>query len=256
VTDPFDFAGNVALVTGASSGMGRRIAVLLAQRGAAVAVAARSADRLKDLVEEITSAGGKALAVRLDVRNVAAFGPAVDGVESALGPISILINNAGVARFERAAQATAGTVEHYNEMFNINLRGPYFLTAEVGRRMIERKRGGQILNISSASALKPMPGYAAYCASKAALNHFTRVLALEWAAHQINLNVICPGHILSEMTREFVGTDAGARLRETLPRKRVGTPEDLDCMVLALVSPANRFTTGATIAVDDGIAVS
>jgi 2-dehydro-3-deoxy-D-gluconate 5-dehydrogenase len=96
----------------------------------------------------------------------------------------------------------------------------------------------------------------AYCASKAALNHFTRVLALEWVPHQINVNVIRPGHILSEMTREFGGTGAGARLRESLPRKRIGTPEDLDCMVLPLVSPANRFTTGAEVTVYDGIAVS
>jgi 3-oxoacyl-[acyl-carrier protein] reductase len=254
--DPFDLTEQVAFVTGASSGMGRRMAVLLAERGAAVAAAARSTDKLKDLVEEITRAGGKALAVKLDVREVAAFSPAVDAVEAALGPISILINNAGVAHFERAAKPTVETLSRYDEMLEINLRGPYFLTAEVGRRMIERKRGGQILNISSASGLKPMPGFAAYCASKAALIQFTRTVALEWAAHQINVNVICPGHILSEMTRELTGTDAGAKLRESLPRRRVGTPADLDCMVLGLVSPASRFTTGAVVAVDDGIAVS
>jgi 3-oxoacyl-[acyl-carrier protein] reductase len=256
LTDLFNLAGQVALVTGASSGMGRRMAVLLAERGAAVAVAARGADRLKDLVAEITGAGGKALAVKLDVSAVAAFAPAVDAVEAALGPISTLINNAGVAHPERVVQATVGTVQRYDEMFDINLRGPYFLTAEIGRRMIERNRGGQILNISSASAHKTMPGYAAYGASKAALSHFTRVLALEWAAHRINVNAICPGYILTEMTREFSGTNAGVKVRDSLPRKRIGTAEDLDCMVLALVSPANRFTTGAVVSVDDGIAVS
>jgi 3-oxoacyl-[acyl-carrier protein] reductase len=256
LTDLFNLAGQVALVTGASSGMGRRMAVLLAERGAAVAVAARGADKLKDLVEEITDAGGKALAVKLDVSDVAAFGPAVDTVEAALGPISTLINNAGVAHAERVVQANVGAVQRFDEMFEINLRGPYFLTAEVGRRMIERKRGGQILNISSASARKTMPGYAAYGASKAALSHFTRVLALEWSAYRINVNAICPGYILTEMTREFTGTDAGAKVRDSLPRKRIGAPEDLDCMVLALVSPANRFTTGAVVSVDDGIAVS
>ena len=256
MTELFNLAGQVALVTGASSGMGRRMAVLLAERGAAVAVAARGADRLKDLVEEITGAGGKALAVKLDVSDVAAFAPAVDAVEAAFGPISTLINNAGVAYVEHVVQETVRTVQLYDEMFDINLRGPYFLTAEIGRRMIERRRGGQILNISSASAHKAMPGYAAYSASKAALSHFTRVLALEWAAHRINVNAICPGYMLTGMTSEFIGTDAGVKVRDSLPRKRVGTPEDLDCMVLALVSPANRFTTGAVVAVDDGIAVS
>jgi NAD(P)-dependent dehydrogenase (short-subunit alcohol dehydrogenase family) len=256
LTDLFNLAGQVALVTGASSGMGRRMAVLLAERGAAVAVAARGADRLKDLVEEISGAGGKALAVKLDVSDVAAFAPAVDAVEAALGPISTLINNAGVAHVERVVQANVGAVRRFDEMFDINLRGPYFLTAEIGRRMIERKRGGQILNISSASASKTMPGYAAYGASKAALSHFTRVLALEWAAYRINVNAICPGYILTEMTREFTGTDSGAKVRDSLPRKRIGAPEDLDCMVLALVSPANRFTTGAVVSVDDGIGVS
>jgi NAD(P)-dependent dehydrogenase (short-subunit alcohol dehydrogenase family) len=230
--------------------------VLLAKRGAAVAVAARGADRLKDLVEEISGAGGKALAVKLDVSDVAAFAPAVDAVEAAFGPISTLINNAGVAYVEHVVQATVRALQRYDEMFDINLRGPYFLTAEIGRRMIERRRGGQILNISSASADKAMPGYAAYSASKAALSHFTRVLALEWAAHRINVNAICPGYMLTGMTSEFIGTDAGAKVRDSLPRKRVGTPEDLDCLVLALVSPANRFTTGAVVAVDDGIAVS
>jgi 3-oxoacyl-[acyl-carrier protein] reductase len=236
--------------------MGRRMAVLLAERGAAVAAGARSPDRLTTLVEEITAAGGRAFAVRLDMTDVTAFGRAIDTAEAALGPISILINNAGIARYGRVAKETAATVDQYDEMLSVNLRGPYFLTAEVGRRMIGRGQGGRIVNISSASGIKPTLGMSAYCASKAALNHFTRVLALEWAAHQINVNVICPGHIISEMTREFAGTNAGARLRESLPRKRIGTPEDLDCMVLALVSPANRFTTGAVVTVDDGIAVS
>jgi 3-oxoacyl-[acyl-carrier protein] reductase len=254
--DPFDLSGQVAFVTGASSGMGRHMAVLLAERGAAVAAAARSADKLKDLVEEIARAGGKALAVELDIRDVAAFAPAVDAVENALGPIGILINNAGVAHFEPALKATVETVSRYDAMLETNLRGPYFLTAEIGRRMIERKRGGQILNIASASGLKPTAGLSAYCASKAALIQLTRTLALEWAAHQINVNVICPGYILTEITRELDSSSAGANLRANFPRRRIGGPEDLDCLVLPLVSPANRFTTGAVVAVDDGISVS
>jgi NAD(P)-dependent dehydrogenase (short-subunit alcohol dehydrogenase family) len=136
MNDPFDLTGQVAFVTGASAGLGRRMAVLLAERGAAVAVAARGADRLTTLVEEITAAGGKAFAVRLDMSEVAGFGRAVDAAEAVLGPISILINNAGVAHYQQVAKATADTIDQYDETLNINLRGPYFLTAEVGRRMI------------------------------------------------------------------------------------------------------------------------
>jgi NAD(P)-dependent dehydrogenase (short-subunit alcohol dehydrogenase family) len=256
MNDPFDLTGQVAFVTGASAGLGRRMAVLLAERGAAVAVAARGADRLTTLVGEITAAGCKAFAVRLDMTEVAGFERAVDAAEAVLGPISILINNAGIAHYQHVAKATADTIEQYDEMLNINLRGPYFLTAEVGRRMIERGQGGRILNISSASGIKPTVGMSAYCASKAALDQLTRTLALEWATHKINVNAICPGHILSDMTREFAASNRGRKFLESFPRKRIGVPEDLDCMVLALVSPKNRFTTGAVVTVDDGFVVS
>jgi 3-oxoacyl-[acyl-carrier protein] reductase len=253
VSELFDLTGQVAFVTGASSGMGRRMAALLARHGASVAVAARSVDKLATLVEEIAALGRKAVAVPLDVSEVTAVAPAVAAAEAALGPVDILINNAGVAYHQRAVKATAAL---YDEMMNVNLRGPYFLASEIGRRMIERGQGGRILNISSSSGLKPMAGYSAYSTSKAALIHLTRVLALEWASHQINVNAICPGYVLSDMTSAVDATEIGRKMRETLPRKRIGAPEDLDCMVLAMVAPTNRFTTGAVVAVDDGISVS
>jgi NAD(P)-dependent dehydrogenase (short-subunit alcohol dehydrogenase family) len=248
---PFDLTGQVALVTGASSGIGRRIAMVLAEHGAAVAIAARGEDRLETLAAEIAARGGRAFPLGLDVADIAAFAPAVDRVEAALGGIDLLVNNAGIAPRQRAVKASA---EVYDAVMTVNLRGPYFLATEVGRRMIERGAGGRIINIASSSGLKAMPGFSAYGTSKAALIHLTRALAAEWAQDQINVNAICPGYILSEMTGELAASDAGRRLQETLPRQRMGAPEDLDCMILALASPANRFTTGAVIAVDDGIA--
>jgi NAD(P)-dependent dehydrogenase (short-subunit alcohol dehydrogenase family) len=249
----FQFDGLTALVTGASSGMGRRMAVLLAQHGAAVAVAARSEDRLVELVGEIEAAGGKALSVKLDVTDAAAIPPAIDRIEASLGPVSILINNAGISTRKRIVKTT---LADYEDMMNVNLRGPYFLAAEIGKRLIARGATGSILNVASASGIKPMPGFSVYSISKAAVIQMTKVMALEWAANQINVNAICPGYILSGMTAELAENESGRRLQAGLPRQRMGVPEDLDCMVTALVSPANRFTTGAIVVVDDGISVS
>jgi NAD(P)-dependent dehydrogenase (short-subunit alcohol dehydrogenase family) len=249
----FDLTGQTALVTGASAGIGRRIALLLARRGAAVAVAARRSDRLADLVVEIEAGGGRAVALTLDVSDTGSFPAMIDQVEQALGPIGILVNNAGIAKRERALKATAET---FDAVIGTNLRGPYFLAIEVARRMIARNAAGQIINVASSSGLRVIRGFSAYSISKAALIHMTKALALEWAEQQINVNVICPGHILSEITEHDADTDVARRMRESLPRKRMGVPQDLDCMILALASPANRFTTGAVIAVDDGIAIS
>jgi NAD(P)-dependent dehydrogenase (short-subunit alcohol dehydrogenase family) len=251
--DMLDFGGSIALVTGASSGIGRRMALLLARYGAAVAVVARSEIPLASLVDEIETAGGKAFAVKLDITDAAAIPPAIDRIEASLGPVSILINNAGISTRKRIVKTT---LADYEEMMNVNLRGPYFLAAEIGKRLIARGATGSILNVSSASGIKPMSGFSIYSISKAAIIQMTKVMALEWAADKINVNAICPGYILSGMTAELAETESGQKLQAGLPRQRMGVPEDLDCMVTALVSPANRFTTGAIVAVDDGIAVS
>jgi 3-oxoacyl-[acyl-carrier protein] reductase len=229
------------------------MAVLLAQYGAAVAAAARSEDRLAVLVDEIVTARGKALAVKLDVTDIETIPRAIDRIEAALGPVDILINNAGIATRKRIVKAT---VADYDEVMNVNLRGPYFLAAEIGKRLIARGSGGSILNVSSSSGIKAMAGFSIYSISKAAIIQMTKQMAVEWAANLINVNAICPGYILSDMTAEMAESESGRRLQASLPRKRMGLPEDLDCMVMALVSPANRFTTGAIVAVDDGISAS
>jgi len=251
--DLLRFNGLVALVTGASSGMGRHVAVLLAQHGASVAVAARSEDRLVELVDEIVAAGGKAASIKLDVTDVAAIAPAIDQIEAALGPVDILINNAGISSRKRIVNTTP---TDYDAMMDVNLRGPYFLAAEIGKRLIARGAPGSILNVSSANGIKPAAGFSVYSISKAAIIQMTKVMALEWAANQINVNAICPGYILSAMTADLAESESGQRLQASLPRQRMGIAEDLDCMVTALVSPENRFTTGAIVAVDDGISVS
>jgi NAD(P)-dependent dehydrogenase (short-subunit alcohol dehydrogenase family) len=251
--DLLRFNGQVALVTGASSGIGRHIAVLLAQHGASVAVAARSEDRLAVLVDEIVAAGGKAASIKLDITEIAAIAPAIDRVEATLGPVDILINNAGTSLRKRIVNTTAAD---YDAMMTVNLRGPYFLAAEIGKRLIARGARGSILNVSSANALKPAAGFSVYSISKAAIIQMTKVMALEWAANQINVNAVCPGYILSAMTAELAVSESGRRLQASLPRQRMGVSEDLDCMITALVSPENRFTTGAVVAIDDGISVS
>lgn len=253
MADPFDLTGQVAFITGASSGMGRHMAMLLARHGAAVAIAARSSEKLAALVKDIEAEGGKAVAIMLDVVDREAIAPAVDLAEAALGPVTILINNAGIAIFEHAIEASP---DSFDAMMAINLRGPYHLASEVGRRMILRECGGRVLNISSSAGLKPMAGFSAYGATKAGLNYLTQALALEWAKYHISVNALCPGYILTAMTGELAASEAGEKFRERLPRQRIGAPENLDCMVLAMVSPANDFMTGAIVPVDDAISVS
>jgi NAD(P)-dependent dehydrogenase (short-subunit alcohol dehydrogenase family) len=253
MTDLFRLDGKTALVTGASSGLGYHLSSVLASQGARVALAARRVDRLTAAVKEIESAGGKALAVPLDVGASCSFSHIVDQIEAALGPIDILINNAG-SHVEQAI--TKSQPEDFDRMMNTNLRGPFFLTAEIGKRMIDRKIEGRIVNIASVSGLRASPNCAAYSVAKAGVIHMTKSMALEWARYGINVNAICPGFMDSEMSRAFAQSEAGLKVLSRLPRRRVGNPSDFDTMVLALVAPASRFTTGAIIAVDDAISVA
>ena len=247
--DTYNLAGKVALVTGASSGLGRQAALALARAGAKVAVSARRVDRLDALVEEIANAGGQAMAFDLDVRDIATIDGVVGAVEAAMGPINILVNNAGVSVVKQPENFTS---EDYDYVQETNVKGPFFLAQAVGRGMIKRGQGGKIINISSMMALRVFGKLALYAMSKAAIAQMSKQLALEWARHDIQVNAICPGYIETEMNADHWRTPAGRGMIEAMPRRRIGTPEVMDGLLLLLASSQSDYMTGTLIPVDDG----
>jgi NAD(P)-dependent dehydrogenase (short-subunit alcohol dehydrogenase family) len=242
--------GKTALVTGASSGLGLRFAMLLAEAGARVAVCARRKERLDALVQAIAAKGGRAHAIAMDVTDVESIRAGFAATEAALGPIDIVINNSGVAVTRRAVDVEEAD---YDEVMDTNLRGAFFVAQAAGRAMIASQRRGRIINIASAGGLRPLSQISVYCISKAAVIHMTRALAQEWGRHGINVNAICPGYIETEINRDYWQTEGGRKLVNMLPRRRVGQPEDLDGLVLLLASDASGFINGAVIAADDGL---
>lgn len=235
-------------MTGASSGLGRHFALTLARAGAAVAVAARRTERLADLVAEIEDAGGRALAVDLDVTDAVAIERAVEEVAATLGPPSVLVNNAGIPDAERAHRMS---LELVDAVLATNLRGPWLLATEVARRLIEAGRPGSIVNISSMSAFHYAgEGAALYSTTKAAVNRMTEALAVEWARHGINVNAIAPGAFGSEMMDGML--ERVGDITQAFPRRRLGVPEQLESTLLYLVSPASEAVTGTIVKVDDG----
>jgi NAD(P)-dependent dehydrogenase (short-subunit alcohol dehydrogenase family) len=248
----------VALVTGASSGLGDRFARVLAANGALVVLAARRMDRLKELRAQIESAGGAAHAVSLDVTDHDAIKAAIDEVGSTVGPIDILVNNSGVSTVQRLTEVEAADFDY---VFNTNVRGSFFVAQAVARQMIGRARDtpnfrGRIVNIASVAGLRVLPQIGVYCMSKAAVVHMTRAQALEWGRYGINVNAICPGYVRTEINAEHWETEAGRKLVQMLPRRRVGEAADLDGTLLLLVAEESQFINGAVIAVDDGMSVT
>lgn len=241
-------SGEVALVTGASAGLGRHFALTLARAGAAVAVAARRTDRLADLVAEIDGAGGRALAVALDVTDPAAIERAVETVATTLGTPTVLVNNAGMPDAQRAHRMS---LELVDAVLATNLRGPWLLATEVARRLIDAGHAGSIVNISSMSAFHYTgEGAALYSTTKAAVNRMTEALAVEWARHGINVNAIAPGAFSSEMMDGML--ERVGDITRAFPRRRLGVPEQLGSTLLYLVSPASEAVTGTIVKVDDG----
>ena len=255
-----DLSGRVALVTGASSGLGWQFARTLSAAGAAVVLAGRRAGRLKELRASIEGAGGDAHVVELDVDDPASIRSAVAHAETEVGNIDILVNNAGVSVASKLVDVQP---EDFDLMFDTNVRGAFFVAQEVARRMIARSRGaapgtwagGRIVNIASMAGLRVLPQIGVYAMSKAAVVHMTRAMALEWGRYGINANAICPGYIDTEMNHEHWSTEGGRKLIDMLPRKRVGRPEDLDVVLLMLVSGQSHFVNGAVVAADDGFGV-
>jgi NAD(P)-dependent dehydrogenase (short-subunit alcohol dehydrogenase family) len=241
--------GKTALVTGASSGLGHRFATVLAGAGAKLILAARRSDRLKELKRDIEARGGKAYDLAMDVTDVAYARKAIAAAERDFAPIDILINNSGVGGQKRLTEVEE---EDYDQVMNTNARGAFFVAQAVARSLMARRAPGRIVNIASAAGLRPMSQIGIYSASKAALIHMTRAMALEWGRHGINVNAICPGYIETEINRDYWATEAGKKLVNMLPRKRIGKPEDLDGLVLLLASEHSHFINGAVIAADDG----
>jgi NAD(P)-dependent dehydrogenase (short-subunit alcohol dehydrogenase family) len=255
-----DLSGRVALVTGASSGLGAQFAKTLAKAGAAVVLASRRMDKLRDLCHEIEAEGGDAHAVQLDVTNTASIKAAVAHAETEVGSIDILINNSGVSTTQRIQDVSE---DDYDFVFGTNTKGAFFVAQEVGKRMLARAKGaapgtytgGRIVNIASMAGLKVLPQIGVYCMSKAAVVHMTRAMAIEWGKYGINVNAICPGYIDTEINHHHWQTEQGQKLVSMLPRKRVGKPEDLDALLVMLCSDQSHFVNGAIIAADDGFGV-
>jgi NAD(P)-dependent dehydrogenase (short-subunit alcohol dehydrogenase family) len=245
----FDVSKETIFVTGASQGLGRQFARLLSSHGAAVALAARQAAKLNDLEEEIRAKGGRAAAVAMDVTDLASVAQAIEHAEAKLGPISVLINNAGIAVEKLAVDQTEAD---WDAVISANLKGAYFTATEIARRMIARKQGGNIVNIASVLGVGVSKFLSPYTISKAGILQATKALALELAANGIRVNALAPGYIDTDMNHDFWSTPGGEKLAKRIPQRRVGTETDLDGAILLLASNASRYMTGSVITVDGG----
>ncbi|MGH6902388.1 MAG: SDR family NAD(P)-dependent oxidoreductase [Geminicoccaceae bacterium] len=250
----FDLAGRVALVTGASQGLGRRFAKVLAGHGAAVGLAARQLDKLQELEREIAAEGGRVASVALDVTDRESIGRAIGLIEEILGPIDVLINNAGTAVSKGVLEQTEAD---WDQVVGTNLKGAFFVAQTVAKRMARRDPkpawGGSIVNIASVLAQGVVGHLAPYAASKGGLWQLTRAMALELARHDVRVNALAPGYIVTEINRDFLATEAGERMKKRIPQRRFGTPEDLDGALLLLASEASRYMTGGIIVIDGGL---
>ena len=249
----FDLTSEVALVTGASSGIGRHLAELLAAAGAKVALAARRVDLLAEVSRDIAAAGGESLPISLDVTRSDSVVAAVAKAESELGPLSILVNNAGVVVSKPLFEHTEADWDH---VVDTNLKGAWLAGREFAHHLVGLQRPGRIINISSVLASHTIGRVPAYCAAKAGLTHLTHVLAMELARHGILVNALAPGYFETDFNRAFFQTEAGKALISRIPLKRLGQTEDLDGALLFLASPASAYVTGAVIAIDGGHGVA
>jgi NAD(P)-dependent dehydrogenase (short-subunit alcohol dehydrogenase family) len=251
-----DLSGRVALITGASGGLGEQFAKTLSKAGAAVVLAGRRTDRLMALRAHIEAEGGDAHVVAMDVTDLASIKAAVAHAETEVGAIDILVNNSGVSTTQRLQDVSE---EDYDFVFDTNTKA-LFRGAEVAKRMLARAKGaapgtyvgGRIINIASMAGLKVLPQIGVYCMSKAAVVHMTKAMAVEWGKYGINVNAICPGYIDTEINHHHWQTEQGQKLINMLPRKRVRQLADLDAVLVMLCANESHFINGAVIAADDG----
>ena len=249
----FDLKGRTALVTGASSGLGARFAIILAAAAANVVLAARRMDQLAALQAQIEAAGGKAIAVAMDVTDEASTIAAYDAAEAAFGTVDTIIANAGM----NAEGSTLDlAIDDFDKVVAVNLRGVFLTVREGAKRLIaagsREKQHGRIVINCSITATKVVPGIAAYSATKAGVEQMGKVMARDWVRQGINVNMLCPGYVATEMTDEWFKSEGGLKQISGFPRRRAMTVSDLDIPLLFLASDASRAITGTSITVDDG----
>jgi NAD(P)-dependent dehydrogenase (short-subunit alcohol dehydrogenase family) len=249
----FDVRGKVALVTGASSGLGENFARKLAAAGATVVVAARRMDRLQALAAEIARDGGKAHAVQLDVTDRASVQAAVNEAVRTAGALDIVVNNAGIGESRPSIDLTE---EDWRRVLDTNLDGVWRVAQESAKAMLAGGKGGSIINIASVLGLRVAPQLLAKATAKAGVVQMTKALALEWARHKVRVNAIAPGYIETDMNRDVLRSDAGQVLVKRIPQRRIGQPSDLDGALLLLASDAGSYMTGSIVVVDGGHVVN
>lgn len=251
--DQFRLDGRLALVTGASSGLGRHFALTLARAGAAVVLAARRAERLAEVVAEVEALGVQALAVRLDVTDAASVRACFDEIAAQRRVPDLIVNNAGAAVSRPLLEQSESD---WDTVLDTNLKGAWLVAQEGARRMVDADLPGVIVNIASITGERVAGGVAPYCASKAGLIHLTRAMALELARKRIRVNALAPGYVATELNRDFLASSAGERLKARIPQQRFGCAEDLDGPLLLLASEAGSYMTGSVIVADGGHLVS
>ncbi|MBV1697067.1 MAG: SDR family oxidoreductase [Hyphomicrobiales bacterium] len=249
----FDLTGKVALVTGASSGLGVRFAEVLAENGAAVALVARRADRLGALKSRLEALGKRAVAIEADVCDRAAMRRAFEAAEQAFGTVTILVNNAGVVQSGRAVELAE---EDWRRVLATNLDAVFFWAQEAARRLLAAGKGGAIVNVASILGITPDNGVVAYAAAKAGVIQVTKALAIELAFKGIRVNAIAPGWIVTEMNHDYLASERGAAMKKKIPMGRFGETRDLDGPLLLLASDAGSYMTGAIIVADGGQVVA
>ena len=250
---PFSLEGKIALVTGASSGLGLHFAKVLAQAGARVALAARRTELLDAACAAIEAAGGQAIAVPMDVTDSRSISAAFDRVEADFGTINIVINNAGITIPKLLLDLDD---EDWGHVIDTNLNGVAFVTREAGKRLVAAGQAGSIVNIASITAERLQKFLSNYSAAKAAVVQLTKAAALEFAPHNIRVNALCPGYFNTPLNSEWFKTEDGQALIQRVPTKRIGELAELNGPLLLLASDAGSLMTGSAVTVDGGHVLS